>query len=258
MASKLDKVQDKINKLIKLRDGAMEIDSPNEAEVASKKIQALLTEYNLEESELHQNEPDQIDSTIITVETFTKMKWSKTDAGWKEGMLHMLARNNFCLAVTEGHRKYNDKGKLIKTPPSMQIFGKEVNRETVIYLWSQLVPRVALMGRNRFKEIEHSINEKKGAFLRGYYAGVTRGIEQQLIDQGTVMKKEAPKLGELMIVSEKLVRAKMEDHYGGKLSNGRRSRLSGVNGASMGKADGKGMSINKGVGSGGKGSLRLS
>jgi len=259
MNTNTKKIQDKLNKLMKLRDGALDIGSQHEAEAASQKIQKLLLDYNLEEADIKQTDPDDIDFTDIPTSKFEELGWKKTDASWKENLLNTLCIHNMCVCVITNIFKYNNSGTRVKTAPRMKIFGKDINRQTVVYLWEQLVPKIDKMGKDRFKAFSNEIYEKKNTFLRGYYSGVRIGIDIGLHKQVKEMKLEHAKLGELMDISKTLVTQAMQNHFAsqGGLSKGRRSTgLSGRDGQAMGIKDGKSMQVDQKGGP--KNSLRLS
>lgn len=237
----------KLEKLIKLRDGAMQIGSLEEANSAASKIQGLLMEYNLEESELTFEEKTTISHELFDIEG---VGWSKNEAGWTKTLFHVLCKHNLCMAVFS--HPMGDKNK----PPKVTFMGNTLNRQIVLYLFDQLVVNLRSMESKRWRGYENGGgHEKRGTFRRGYFLGAVQGITIQLRDQANEIITNTPKGGELIRVTGVELQAYSQNLFPSLRSSTQRGTKS-QSGKTLGLADGRSMQMKRGIsGSGNQGRL---
>jgi len=225
----LDKIKDKLAKLIRLQEGAIKIGSLEEAGNASAKIQTLLMKYNLSMADISSKENHKLDIEHNLV-SLSDLGRSKTSGKWMESLCSVLCNNNLCKPVLSGDNIY--------------IFGGEENVKIVSVLFTQLVHRLKIMARDSFKA--YTGFEKKNTFYRGYLMGAVRGINTKLIENKRELEAKEIGMTALIVMTDKLVAQAVENHFG-SLRKGRSSKVSGQDGATRGFRDGKNMSINKSI-----------
>ena len=225
----------KLGKLIRLRDGAMQIGSLEEANSVAAKIQELLIQYNLEESEVSFEEKTTISHEIFDI---GGVGWGKNEAGWTKTLFHILCKYNLCMAVFT--HPGGDKNK----PPKVTFMGNTLNRQIVLYLFDQLVENLRAMESRRWRE--YNGDEKRGTFRRGYFLGAVSGITSQLRDQTENMVVDTPKGGELIRVTGAELQAYSQNLFPSLRSSSSRGTKS-QSGRQIGLADGRAMQLKRGI-----------
>lgn len=240
----LEKVKDKIEKLFRKAESAGELGSLEEAAIFAAKANEILTKHNLEMADIN------LETDINSCEgdrVFVKDEhgWSKTDSDWLIKLYGTICRYNFCKIVIHTMIRGQD----------CTIIGEPHNIEMVKYVVSHLVPKIKQLRLRRWKEY-HGY-EKTNAFKRSYFRGAVMGIELKLREQRLADEVKYDGLPGLVVLTNKLIDEKMAELFK-NLKYGSRGRgLSGHDGGSLGVADGKRMSINRGIGAGNGSSGRL-
>lgn len=236
----MDKVKDKLEKLIRLRDGALDIGSLEEAENASRRITEMLLKYNLAEHQLNPHkENNSTDSIILEPDNESEMGWSKNEAMWTSFLLSGIAKNNMCMVIVDTWVK----------PPSYTIIGDKINIETVVFLWKQLVPKIRNLAKRRWGEVKDFSHEKRNTFLRGYFRGCTNSIVNRLKDKNEEFKKQNSNMTGLMVINNDRIQIKLkeiESQIGETKKKTQKTTKSQL-GRRIGQKDGKEMTINKGL-----------
>jgi hypothetical protein len=109
----------------------------NEAEVASQKAQALLAEYNLEMSQIGENEPNSQTSEDAAREKTTGFDAATAD--WQVTLMAAIAQNNFCMHWVQQirDRRLDGTGK-IRLRRRHCLIGRRVNIVIVRELYTYL------------------------------------------------------------------------------------------------------------------------
>jgi len=226
----LDKVKDKLAKLLRLQEGANKIGSLEEAATAAAKIQSLLFKYNLAMADISSKEnTPEVEKSIIDLESMGR---TKTSGKWMEALANVLARHNLCKVV-------------LVAQTQVYIFGQPENVKVVSVLFTQLVHRLKGMSKQAFKD--YNGFEKKNTFLRGYLLGAVRGIDTKLTENKREMEAKEVGMTAMVLASDKLVTQAVENHFSGGLKKGKASKVSGQDGLRRGFKDGKEMSFNKSI-----------
>lgn len=234
--TEVEKIQDKLRKLVALRDSANKIGSLAEAETLAQKIQELCLKYNLEASQLGLKEPEQF------VKNLKEFEVDKREGDWMEFLWGAIAKYNFCQVIGVSKTK------------KFYLIGKPVNVEIVEYTTLQMRNRIQDIEKACWKE--YSGVEKRGAYRRGFYRGAALGIADKLRENNTKLQTETPQYVGLMKVEGQALMEFVAQSFG-KLGYSKSSRLSGSNGREQGYEKGSQMGINRGVGAGSNSSRLL-
>lgn len=226
----------KIKKLFKWADSKKksgdEVDQ-QQAETAILQAQKLLAEYNLSMSDvdLSDDQKEKVASEILQ-EDLTP----KNEGEWLIYLYHVIARYNFCRCINrdvssyeydpEGYKeaekglaklengsdewykaryyfrnKYFKKNWDFKSRKGIRLIGEPTNMEIVRYIVDQLKNRVRGFGKEAYKVyINAGGEEKKNAFLRGYYSGFVQGIGTKLSRQKESMEKKEELMASMALV----------------------------------------------------------
>lgn len=235
-----DNILKRIQKLLSLAEGAKQVGSIHEAEVAAQKAQQLLFEYNLD-----------IDTIKGTLEKEERMvgeeriqygdKIVGKEGDWLKSLYHTIARHNLCKVIYL-HLSRNKDEKWVA------LIGEKHNTEIVKYFIEYLTPQIRNLARKAFSE--YFGEEKRGAFIRGFLVGCVRGIDDQLSGQLRQMADQNPKIDGLMRITDVNLAKYVANEYG-RLKSSAPTRRSAQDGFGMGRQTGQGLSLNKGIKGGG-------
>lgn len=250
----------KIQKLMKLEEGAKKLGNIEEAANAAGKIRDILMKHNLDLYTV-QNAGDQTQKEApIIKDDYQPEDFTKPHEGdWVKRLVKTIAPFYLCKCFG-----YTNTAMGLK----VTIIGTATNVEIVWYTVEQLVNRIRPLSRDAFKA--YTGHEKRNTFFRGFFRGAVEGIQYQLAEnaQREVYKaKEAEErkragkpIAELestaimfigMQVQEQRRVQQFIDHninFGNSTRKG--SSLSGVGGKQTGFETGKKINIASGVGSG--------
>jgi len=241
-----ESVIEKIHKLLEFQHGAEAIDSPEEAANAAEKVQRLLIKYNLSMADVG----DRKEKGRVTKKEFGDITNKKNESTWVFDLYWALSMYNFCRFIFSSRfAGFDGKGKA-KYFKTGTLIGEEENILTVKFLGEQLETRLRAMAHKRWKEMQHYVPEKKNAFVRGYLRGAVHGIRHQLQEAQEREMQANVKVTDLVHVKMDAVNKFVTDEYP-NLTSLKRTNLSAQNGGAAGYADGRSMSINKGVDGGG-------
>lgn len=236
-------ILDKIRKLISKRDSAEKIGNMQEAQAFAAKIQELLLKYNLEISELPQEEDSGVTESINQRLTLER----RHEGDWVIKLGMVLCKYNFCFLYIRGNfdgYKYLD-GQMV-------IAGEPHNIEIVKYLLEHLVISGRQMGKDALKR---NPGEKRNSFLRAFYSGYCGAIYTRLKEQ---YEKDHTEHGETMALVVQNSQVAIKDYFekkGMSFEAGGKSRGYGNNnGRIEGHMAGKKVTMNKAV-TGNKNSL---
>lgn len=224
----LDKIKSRIEKMLRKAESAKEIGSLHEAELFAKTANKLLMEYNLSISDINLGENKQNINDFCL-----ELKYNKTDGDWMVRLYHIIAKFNLCKVI--------QIGKTTK----IVIIGEKYNVDLVMFISSQLVHVIKSLCSQRWKE--YNGFEKKNTFKRGYYIGAVNGLYEKLEQQQQELNREMVGITALIKTNEIAIQEKVSQMFN-NLKKGKSRRLSGSDGATLGKIDGKNMQIHKSLG----------
>ena len=224
----LDKIKSRIEKMLRKAESAKEIGSLHEAEVFAKTANKLLMEYNLSMSDINLGENKQ------NINDFgLELKYNKTDGDWMVRLYHTIAKFNLCKVIRIG-----------KTT-KIVIIGEKYNVDLVMFISSQLVHVIKSLCSQRWKE--YNGFEKKNTFKRGYYSGAVVGLYSKLREQQEELNREVVGVTALIKTNEVAIQEKVSQMFN-NIKQGKSKKLSGNDGQTMGRIDGRNLQINKGIG----------
>ena len=121
--AEVEKIVEKVRKLMAHQQSAEKIGSAEEAAAFAEKIQQLMEEYNigLDQLEVVGNVAEKSDFDLFM------LPWLKRVPTWAGGIVHWLAKTNFCVPV------------LSHDLTSVMVFGTAANRSVVVALSHYLV-----------------------------------------------------------------------------------------------------------------------
>lgn len=204
----LDNIKVKLQKLMKLYEGAKAINSEAEANAASAAIQRLLTAYNIELSEVDfsEDEKPKVHEDITTINRFPSI-----GGKWERRLLNVICKWNFCdtLGMTKGKN-------------SVSIFGRHENVETAKWLYDMLSKNYVAIGKSRFKEYQETSTYKLNkvgldTYLRRYLMGCAEGLNAKFREDSDAIKKEdevySTKVTALVVRTSQEIREYMHANY---------------------------------------------
>jgi len=159
-----DSIKAKLQKLLKLQEGALRVGNTHEAENAAAKIQKILLDYNLEMSEIGQEIPD----NPMMHESEDCFRYRSIGGRWEICLLNYIAYWNFCKVFKTVWNEKTRKG---------MIFGRKENVTVVIWLWKMLSERFVEIGKIDWKtySAQHE-SVKFDTFMRNFLMGCADGI----------------------------------------------------------------------------------
>lgn len=233
----LDEIQEKIAKLLNKAESAKELGSLEEAAAFTAKVSELLMKYNLSLSDIKgKKDKDDVEANKINLADLHG--YNKTEGDWIVQLYNCIAKFNLCRVI-----KIN-KGDAL----AIMLLGDKYNVETVVFISSQLVNRLKILQRQRFKEYSEAGGpEKKGTFKRAYFIGAINAIWDKLEEQKISMERENSNITTLVKTNEIAIADKVEELFGDRVKSGKARKVKGQDGAGFGYQDGKNMEINKGL-----------
>lgn len=250
-----DHLADKLRKLLAMQDGTS---NPHEAANAAQRIQELLLKYNLDLNNLGEKEPPIIEAYIGVREMEIK-----NEGEWAKKLLVKIASFYFCKAIYWE----SNKGRIY----SIKILGEEINTQLLLFTHDQLIVRIRYMAKQAVKTYQGVYNPL--AFKRAYYMGCVEAISDKLWEE-FFRDRKSQSVGYGLIITKKdriedYIRDKREkedlaylEKYGPIVPNSdppkeskkkskekvyKETSYAAKDAQEMGYADGKTISINKGL-----------
>ena len=164
------KILDKIRKLLKLQQGAKEINSEGEAFAAAQAVQRLLTEYNLSLADVS----DEDDEKQKIVETDDFGYTSQYGNYWKQSLMITIAHYNYTQVLGNGYKR------------KISLVGSEANVQICKELYDYLTKTFQRLAKKHLDEANAELNMQGkrysafGAkkFIRSYLEGACAGLEE--------------------------------------------------------------------------------
>lgn len=243
----LDKIKNKIEKLLKLEKGAKEIGSLEEAANAAAKAQTLMVKYNIEASQIDIDKKENTMNHEIIVLS-DEHKWTKIDGFWMFKMYKSLSQYNFCeIILSDRDTYYRNKNDILtkKKLHRLYLLGEPINIEMVKFMAGQLIERLKMM-----QKVSYALYggpEKRNAFKRGYFIGAVEGINMKLAEMQEANQIQYTGLTGLIKMTGLAIQDKKKELFGNNLTQVRRKQVSSQHGRAKGQHDGSNMSIRKGI-----------
>lgn len=239
----------KIQKLMKLQEGANAVGNFEEAANAAEKIREMLMKYNLEMYQVEAAGDLTQKKEPTSHQDFDSEELTKPHEGkWISDLAKVIANYNMCSAFSRTHGT-----KLV-------IIGTPSNIEIVWYTCEMIANLLRPAYKQAFKSYDG--REKRNTFMRGFLAGAVKGIGEQLAERQArevydakqaemATQKTQEDTTTIMRINMQLQSQKENHNYAHAqfrmVSGGTTRGLSGQNGKSQGFEHGKNMSLNKGL-----------
>lgn len=237
----LDNVLNKLKKLKSLYEGALEINSENEAAAAAAAINRLLLQYNLSMDEIGTDDEKEADKVLHEVTSgFT---YKSIGGAWEHSLTTVLCRWNFCRCYIYG-----------RSHKTLMIIGKRENLETVKWLREMLSERFVSFSKDRYKEYkktrEYAMNPiGRDTYQRSYLIGAAEGLDAKLKEEDKLNKAEdevfGAKITSLVVRNDQAVKEYVEEMFG--KAGKRRSSQKYNSAREFGYKDGKNTNLHKQV-----------
>lgn len=209
----LDAVKRRLQKLMRLYEGAKNINSEGEANNAAAAIQNILLQYNLSMSDISGDFEEEGDSVKENV--MSCYRYKSIGGDWEFKLMYVVCKWNFCKVFKYG--KISEK--------RMIFFGKKENMETVKWLYDMLCERFIYFGKQRFKEHknteEYRINPiGLDTYLRRYLEGCARGLDCKFQEESDLKKSEnsqdfGNKVTALVVRNNQAIDTYVKNKFGG-------------------------------------------
>lgn len=227
-----DKILNKIKKLLNKADSAKDNGSIQEAEIFALKAQELLTQYNLELSDLPEDKKQEI--IFIKINLKEKFNIAKTEGTWITDLMSTIARYNFGKMLIMGN----------KGDHKVILFAEPQNIELIEFIHEQILNKVKQLAKKAWSE--YTGTDKKNAFLRGYKQGIVIGITTKLEEQRSNQMNQYEGMPGLVLSNNRSLEEAVNKSFIVKRSSKSRS-LSSIEGRMNGITDGRKLDINKGL-----------
>lgn len=239
----IEKIKGKIEKLLKLKEGAEKIGSLEEAANAAAKISDMLIKYNLEMSQINLNKDE--NNIEHNKYDLSDLGWTKVGGSWIQKLYHVIATHNLCYVVISSGW-VNDK----KVDKYIYLFGDKLNIESVNYICLQLIERIKDMSNQAFKlYTTMGGREKRNAFKRGYFIGAVNGISTKLRLEAIIREKENSNITAMVVTNSAKIQEVVKDIFP-RVGKAKQRKLSAESGKELGFRDGRNMDIRKGLNNG--------
>ena len=242
----MDKILEKIKKLVAHQESAKQMGSTEEAEAFAVKIQALLNKYNLS---LAQLPADKIEEDVIDLNFKTKIPSIGGRSNFQ--IYSAIAKNNWCKVYLDGGVKNN-----------FILVGSPQNVEIVKFIASIVRPIFVSVGKQKYKNeyLPDCTWKPVGldTYMRRFIQGCADGLNMKLAkereefikdnDTAKAIEENGISCTALIKVNEVAITNHVEAKYGGTSKARRNTATKGAKGAyQQGVEVGKNVSIHKGV-----------
>ena len=229
-----EKILAKLEKLVKLEEGAREIGSLEEAANAAARIQELLTKYNLSLADVQISDEAADPNPVIAVEFDLKdtPHWQRNESTFVVDLMSVVCRYNNAKMIIR------TRGGLAKMPPIFMLFAQEGTHEFLIQLFGRINYQIRRLEADAWAGAKNG-PVSRGKYKRDYFLGACHTIGDRLREMHASMEEEHST--GLMVIGDKLKKA-VDERYGKSLGTlSRRSR--DVSSAyAKGASDAKGIS----------------
>ena len=197
------------------------------------KAQSLLFEHNLTLSQIESTEaaPEKESIENIAVE----LDANRNTVVWKRTLIGIMARNNFCMAVT------------IPNTTRMQIIGTRSNVQIVEYMTSYMAREIERLA----KQAARSQLSGKASFVSSFCRGALATINQRLYEQRQANTQASAASTALVVQSKGALDKAVKGFYPRLTSSSPNRRSTNRDGYRAGQAAGHGIGLaSTGIGHG--------
>jgi len=235
----MEKILDKLKKLIALQEGAEKIGSISEAANAAEKIQTILIKYNLEMSQvLNHKRPEKLNVLGIKI-MVDDLGYDKRHGKWLSYLMGGIARYNFGKVIN------NLKNGEIS---SFHFLAAEQNLFIIEYLAQYLSKTAMSLERQEYKNFP---NEPRGSFRRRFLMGAAMGIISKLREQLEYQEQHTEGVTALVVFNREAIELRSQELYpalrSGKGAGTGTMRTMVGDIAAIGYTKGQEVQINRGV-----------
>lgn len=226
---------DRLKKLFALEEGALSIGSIHEAEVASLKAQELLLKWNLEKSDLKQEE-QKIVNRILEIGKLYK----KCFGDYIPFLVNGLAQYNLCKAVLLSSNRGKEFERII-------IFGERNNLEILEFLIFQLKEKIEKLAKLKYKAL--LLESNPNSFYRAFCSGAVGGLIDKLRKELEKFKDHDLNCSALVLSNKEQLKDAKNKYFDdwGKFKISKPNKLSDSDGFLHGWISGQNLDINKGL-----------
>lgn len=178
MKGNIDKILDKLRKLMDLKESALQCGEVGEANAAAAGITRLLMEYNLTMQDVYESTGEKVDEPVDVEKVPIQPSYSN-ERWWADLIATVCNFNN-----TASFYQLHLKGR------SYWIVGKERNREVTLYLISFLANQFLNIGRRKYGEWKINYIRQRGitppslgTYMKDFLMGCCRGLWDKLYEE---------------------------------------------------------------------------
>lgn len=226
----------KLQKLKNLKEGAEAVGSLAEAENAAAKMYDIMMKHNLNIDEVMAHN---VEKKIVMVHTKYDLDevQAKTEAGWVEKLINVLAHHCMCRVVKHSTNRHNyDQGMVT-------VLGEDQNVALVFYMLEQIIAKIQIAAKISWNG--YVGHEKRNTFRRGFLAGAVMAIHHKF--QAQAIEYETNTSHALVLADKREKATEYMFSIFSKLKRGksRQSNLSGRGGYVNGQEAGRKMDVNR-------------
>lgn len=233
-----ENILDKIQKLLDLKEGAIQIGSLEEAANAAEKARKLLLKYNLDMADvsLHTRK----DQMTIDKHHFGDTSPKKNEGEWILSLYHTLSKYNLCKVVINTYHGRDYHGNRTQPMKTVVIIGTKTNVEVVRVLALRMEERIRTFERIAWAKDRHKHKNRK-AYRRAYFLGAVSGIGGQLYNAQIREKRENSMVTSLVVQNDKDLNEAIKNLFGDLGKAPKKKPLSNIEGYYKGMQDGRQM-----------------
>lgn len=226
----MEKIEDKIKKLIAKAESAEKLGNQAEAELFAMKAQEMAIKYAIDLSNLKTGDREKITLTEISHDMLVKPH----EGQWILELYSTIAQHNFGYMFKR--RKQNNSIMIV-------LVAEPSYSNLIDTICQSLMTRIRIAALTAMRETRFQGN--RNAFKRAFFVGAVRGINAKLTEQMKQKQQEYPTLMPVLLDNKTKIQNFINENL--NLKAGRASKAPGMADAKvMGFRTGKDMSISRG------------
>lgn len=235
----MEKIFDKIKKLLAYQEDAERRDAIHEAANAAQRIQDLLLKHNLDlatvKGKVERDSSDIKEDSI----SLNDLGWDKRHGSWMESLFSVIAEYNLCRAILSTGLYFGGK-----TIINMYLIGTKENIEIITYIVEQLIEKARNAEKAEWSRYHGS--DKRGRFRRGFLMGFVIGIKVQLKKQKETIISQNNNMMALIKVNDTAISQYVSNRFK-SLKSGKARKSNHSDGVLLGYQNGLNTTMNKGI-----------
>jgi hypothetical protein len=228
--TKREKVLQLLEKLQRLADASRN-NSPEEAEAAAARMQKLMTEHQISQLEIGDEEAEDIDP-IIHRTVMEELGMKKKMVGWRTVLCNGLCQANGCQMVQQSSmrmHKTSIKGKV-------HLFGKSSSLQTVLYMYQYLAAEVERLANLMAKQHFLPGDPRRKRWGNSFRYGCASGLYNRLVaTRAKVVQEQCSDETKALIRRDDLAVEKAVEDGIGKVRKGQARQVSDWQGYDQGR-----------------------